>query len=299
MLLPPSARTVHIRLWWRIRQGIMRSTQFETPMRNHPTGLISCQVALLLAWLCVSPAGLTADTTNAPASGPVDFASPALLTGTLYAIGSDRKEILFTFRRTATRSGSTVNVQRQFLATNGTVAAEEDVTYDSGRLVSFQMREFQAQVSGAIQILPDPRDPARQKLVISYGRGLTPPKGSAASLPPDLVIDDTLYPFMMAHWDELMRGDAVKFHFVSLEHERTFEFRLVKSGEFVQDGRTVEQIKMEPVSIIVSHLVDPLVFNLERDGARRILSYTGRTTPRVKKGKAWKYLDAETVFDWQ
>jgi hypothetical protein len=267
-------------------------------MRNHPAGLISCRVALFLAWLCVIPACFAADTADAPASGPVDFASPALLTGTLYAISSDRKEILFTFRRTATRSGPTVNVQRQFLATNGAVAAEEDVTYDSGRLVSFQMREFQAQVSGSIQILPDPRDPARQKLVISYGHGLTPTNGDTQKLPFDLVIDDTLYPFMMAHWDGLMRGDAVKFHFVSLEHERTFEFRLMKTGESVQDGRTVEQIKMEPVSIIVSHLVDPLLFNVEKDGARRILSYTGRTTPRVKKGKAWKYLDAETVFDW-
>jgi hypothetical protein len=268
-------------------------------MRNHPASLISCRVALLLGWLCASPACFAADTTNAPASGPLDFASPALLTGTLYAIGSDRKEILFIFRRTATRSGSTVNVQRQFLSTNGTVVAEEDVAYDSGRLVSFQMREFQSQVSGAIQILPDPRDPARQKLVISYGRGLTPAKGDPQKLPSDLVIDDTLYPFMMAHWDDLMRGDTVKFHFVSLEHERTFEFRLLKTGEFVQDGRAVEQIRMEPVNIIVSHLVDPLVFNVEKDGAHRILSYIGRTTPRVKKGRAWKYLDTETVFDWK
>jgi len=254
---------------------------------------------VLLAWLAAVPAGFAADTTNAPVATPYDFASPALLAGTLYAIGSGRKEILYSFRRTATRSGSIVNVQRQFFGTNGAVAAEEDVTYDSGQLVSLQMQEFQAQVSGAIQILPDPKVPARWKLVISYGRGLTPAKGDAQKLPPDLVIDDTLYPFMMARWDELMRGDAVKFHFVSLEHERTFEFRLVKSGESMQDGRTVEQIRMEPVSLIVSHLIDPLIFTVEKDGARRILSYTGRTTPRVKKGKAWKYLDAETVFDWQ
>jgi hypothetical protein len=40
------------------------------------------------------------------------------------------------------------------------------------------------------------------------------------------------------------------------------------------------------------------MFTVEKDGAHRILSYIGRTTPRVQKGKAWKYLDAETVFDW-
>jgi hypothetical protein len=268
-------------------------------MRNHPAGLNSCRVALLVAWLSVIPAGFAADTTTAPAAAPYDFASPALLTGTLYAIGSARTNLLFTFRRTATRSGSTVSVQRQFLGTNGAVAAEEDATYESGRLVSFQMREYQAQVSGVIQILPDPRDPARQNLILGYGPGLTPPPGSSQKLPPDTVTDDNLYPFMMAHWDDLMQTNAVKFNFISLEKKRTFGFRFVKAAESVQDGRTVEQIRMEPVNIFVAHLIDPLLFTVERDGAHRILSYTGRTTPRIKKGKVWKYLDAETVFDWQ
>jgi hypothetical protein len=268
-------------------------------MRKYCLASTALRVALLAAALSASPAGFAAGTGNPPSAEPYDFAAPQLLTGKLYTIGSGRKEVLYTFRRTATRSGSTVSVQRQFLGTNGVVVAVENVVYESGRLVSFQMQEFQAQVSGAVQIVPDPENPARQKLVIGYGRGLTPPKGEAAKLPPDTLFDDTLYPFMIAHWDDLMRGDSVKFRFISLEWKRTFAFRFVKTAELVQDGRTVEQIKMEPVSVVVSHLVDPLVFNVEKDGAHHILSYIGRTTPRVKKGKAWKYLDAETVFDWQ
>ena len=232
-------------------------------------------------------------------AGAFDYAEPRLFTGTLYEIGSDRKKALYTFRRTATRSGSTVNVEREFLGTNGSIAAVEKVVYESGRLVSFQMQEFQAQVSGAVQIAPDPKNPARQKLIISYGHGLTPPKGDAQNLQPATVFDDTVYPFMMLHWDDLMRGDAVLFPFISLEHERTFMFRMVKTGEFVQDGRTVDQIRMEPTGLIVSRLVNPLIFTVEKDSPHHILSYTGRTTPRVKKGKSWKYLDAETVFDWK
>jgi hypothetical protein len=259
--------------------------------------LVACRVALLAAWLCGIPAAFADDAAQQLES--FDYAKPKLFTGTLYEIGSGQKTVLYTFRRTAVRSGSTVNVQRQFFTTNGSVAAVENFVYESGRLVSFQMREFQAQVSGAIQIVPDPKNPGLQKLIISYGRGLTPPKGDSQNLPPDTVIDDTLYPFMMAHWDELMQGQAVKFHFVSLEHERTFEFSFVKTGESLQNGRTVEQIKMEPVSVFVSTFIDPLVFVVEKDGPRHILSYTGRTTPRIKKGKSWKYLDAETVFDWK
>jgi hypothetical protein len=257
------------------------------------------RLMLLALWLSAIPTAL-ADGTAPPATPEAyDYAKPALFTGTLYEIGSDRKKVLYTFQRTATRSGSTVHVKRQFLDTNGAVAAVENALYESNQLVSFEMQEFQARVSGAIRIAPDPKKPARQQILISYGHGLNPPKGDAQELQPDTLVDDTLYPFLLAHWDNLMRGDAVKFRFVSLEWERTFMFRFVKTAESERNGRTVELIKMEPVSRLVAHLVNPLIFTVEKDGPHHILSYTGRTTPRIQKGKSWKYLDAETVFDWK
>ena len=255
-------------------------------------------VSIVLLWLSFVPMAFAADAALPTSLESYDYAEPKLFTGTLYEIGSDRKKALYTFRRTATHSGSTVHVERDFLDTNGTLAAVEKVVYDSGRLVSFQMQELQAQVSGAVAIGPDPGHPDHPLLFISYANGLSPPKGDAQKFQPDTVFDDTVYPFMMAHWDELMRGDTVKFRFISLEHERTFMFRMVKAGESVKDGRTVEQIRMEPTGLIVSRLVNPLLFTVEKDSPHHILSYTGRTTPRVKKGKSWKYLDAETVFDW-
>jgi hypothetical protein len=253
----------------------------------------------VLLWLSISPAGFAADTARLASLESFDYAEPKLFTGTLYEIGSDRKTILYTFRRTATSSNSTVHVEREFLGTNGFVAAVEKAEYESGRLVSFQMQEFQAQISGTVQVAPDPNNPQRQQIFISCAHGLNPPKGDAQNLLPDTLTDDTIYPFMMVHWDDLMRGEAVKFRFISLEHERTFMFRLVKTGESVWHGRTVEQIRMEPTGLIVARLVNPLIFTVEKDSPHRILSYIGRTTPRVKKGKTWKYLDAETVFDWQ
>ena len=253
-------------------------------------------VLLALYWAGMPP-GHAAGTAPPTASAVYDYAEPKLFTGTLYAIGSNRKTVLFTFRRTATRSGSTVHVEREFLATNGTVAAVEKVLYESNGLVSFEMQEFQAKVSGSVQIDSDPKDSSRPKIIVGYTRGLNPPKGHARTLQPNTVIDDTLYPFMMAHWDDLMRGDAVKFRFVSLEWERTFEFRLVKAGESVQNGQPVVQIRMEPTGMFVAKLVNPLLFTVSKNSPHRILSYIGRTTPRIKKGNSWKYLDAETVFN--
>jgi len=278
---------------------MMSRVRFAVPMKKYPADLIltACRMMPVILWLSALPAGLAADTASPARTAAYDYAEPRLLTGTLYAIGSERKTVLFTFRRTAACSNAVVHVERRFFETNGALAAEEKVVYASNRLVSFQMQEFQERVSGAVHIEPDPRNPDRQKLFIGFGRGLTPPKGDAQKLPPDTLTDDTLYPFLLAHWDGLMRGDAVKFRFISLEWERTFEFRFVKGGESVQPGGPVVQIRMEPTGMFVAKLVDPLVFTLEKNGPHHILSYIGRTTPRIKKGKSWKYLDAETVFN--
>jgi hypothetical protein len=268
-------------------------------MKKYPgffwTGWI-IPAALLAA---IIPSAYAGDTAGPAASEPFDYAKPALFTGTVYEAGSQEKKVLFTFERTATRSNSTVRVERQFVRPDGLVAATEDIVYESGRLVSLQMKEFQAKVSGAIQISPDPEDPAGQKIYISYGHGLEPARGESRELLPDTEVDDTIYPFMLAHWEELMGGKPVKFHFVSLEWKTVFGFRLVRTGESVLNGRTVEQIKMEPTSRLIAKLVDPLCFTIEKDTPHRVIQYAGRTTPRIKKGKSWKYLDADTVFDWK
>ena len=255
---------------------------------------------LVLVGLCFSlhPAVRAADPVPPIPAAPFDFANPKLLTGTLYATGSSSEKVLYRFQRTATQEGHTVRVERKFTDPDGSVAAVEHVVYESGQLTAYEMKEFQAGVSGTIEIAPDPKNRARQKLFIGYTNGLTPPKGSAQTLPDNLVIDDTLYPFMLAHWDELMKGHAVKFHFVSLEMKKAYGFRLVKAGQTTMHGHTHIQIKMEPSNPFVTLAVNPLIFTVEKEGDHRMVSYLGRTTPRVKKGEAWKYLDAETVFDW-
>ena len=208
------------------------------------------------------------------------------------------QKILYTFRRIAVHSGATVQVERQFFRTNGLMAAVDKVAYESNQVVAYRMQEFQARVSGAVRVAPDPKDPAQQQIFISYGPGLVPPKGYAQNLPSDIVYDDTVYPFMMAHWNALMRGDTVKFHFISFEWERTFMFQFVKTGESVQHNQPVVQITMQPVSMFIAPFVDPLIFTVEKASPHRILSYIGRTTPRIQKGDSWKYLDAETVFNY-
>ena len=238
--------------------------------------------------------------TNTASTEAFDYAQPALLTGTIYETGSAHKKILFKFARTATRSGSTVRVERKFTLPDGTTAATENITYESGQMVSCEIKELQAGLWGTIQIQGDPKKPARQKITISHGHdGDAKKTGTTEDMSKDVLIDDTIYPFILAHWGELMRGASVKFRFVSLEWEKTFGFKFSKEGESTRDGTPVVTVRMEPTNVLVAHFMNPLIFTLEKNGPHRVVEYIGRTTPRIQSGKSWKYLDADTVFDWK
>src|SRR4051794_31245972 len=81
-------------------------------------------------------------TSSLGASGN-DYFEPAHLTGTIYEIGATPSRILFTFRRTATRSGSTIRVVREYFTPAGSIAAREVAVYEHGKLLSYELEELQ------------------------------------------------------------------------------------------------------------------------------------------------------------
>ncbi len=260
---------------------------------------VSCpgKLRVLLLLIVCFVRGLAAGEDDRASSEPFDYANPPLLTGTIYAIGTTN--VLFTFRRSATRSGNTVRVERLFNLPNNQVAAVEHIVYESGRLDSYEMNDLQAGLSGTIKIDADADHPGRQKLIINYHHGAVAKRKSVEDLPKDLLIDDSIYPFILAHWDELMQGAPLKFSMVSLEREKTFVLTLRKTNAVKPNSRPMVWLKMTPANRIVAHFVNPIYFRLEPDGPHRILEYIGRTVPRTKKGGSWNYLDADTVFDWK
>ena len=105
--------------------------------------------------------------------------------------------------------------------------------------------------------------------------------------------------FIASHWDALMRGSAAKFRYIVPSRKETVGFKLIKESELTWEGKPAVRIKMEPTSIIIAQLVDPLFFVVEQKGMHRIFEYIGRTTPVIKSGNKWKDLDAVTVFEWK
>lgn len=267
-----------------------------TKLYARPAGKLKLFILLAL-WFA---RGLAAADDYGVPSGPFDYADPPLLTGTVYAVGSNQTNVLFTFRRTATRSGKTIRVERLFKCPDGRAAVEEHVTYESGRLDSYEIRDIRAGLWGTIDIIPGPDNPGKQMLIIAHGRGaVVKEKSVEKELPKEMLIDDTIYPFILSHWADLMQGTSLRFCMPSLERDRIFTFVLRKTKESVLNGNAVLWFKMTPASFIVAQFISPIFFCIEAKAPHRIFEYIGRTAPRIKKGDSWKFVDADTVFDWK
>ena len=227
-----------------------------------------------------------------------NYLEPKLLTGSIYDKPGGR--LLFTFRRTAAQTGDVVSVVREFHDSGGSMASQERVHYERGRLVRFELDERQTAARGNARL--EPIGNQRQRIHFQYttrsGRSeKTRQKTETVSDQP--LISDMLPGLITKHWDELTRGDTVKFRYIVVPRLETIAFKLKRESSAELRGKKVVRIKMEPASRLLAQFVDPLVFTVEADPPHRILQYWGRTTPKLRSGQSWNDLDALTIFNWE
>lgn len=221
----------------------------------------------------------------------VDFLEPEVLTGTVYA-DSTLERVLFTFRRTATRSDSTVQVLRDFSLPDGTLAARERVVYQGSQLKSFSLQDFQIGSKGSAVV-----QPGEAKMNFQFALGATRRNGNE-KFSDQIVVNDMVGPFIATHWNALASGEVLKCRFVSIPRAQTVGFKFFKESETTWRGKPVMIVKAQPTSILIAQLVAPLHFVVDKAGRHHVLEYTGRTTPKFRKNGKWEDLDAVTVIDW-
>lgn len=228
------------------------------------------------------------------AGSRIDYLEPKAFTGKIYSDAS-LKQVLFTFRRTATNSGSEIHVVRDFNLPNGKLAAREQVVYDGSQLKSLVLEEFQTGADGTAKVESIGGEP---KIDFNYTDGSTKKTGSE-KYQDEILTSDMVGPFIAAHFDEIAKGSVVKCRLISVSRAETVGFKFIKESDTTWNGKPALMITLQPSSIIIAHLVDPLHFVVEKDGMHRVLQYTGRTTPSIQKNGKWEDLDAVTVFDWK
>jgi hypothetical protein len=226
-----------------------------------------------------------------------DYLPPKLLTGSIYDKPGGR--LLFTFRRAATQTGDVVSVLREFNNPDGSLASVERVRYERGRLVRFDLDERQIGATGnaRVELLPN----QRQRILFQYttrSSRANRPKQETETLREQVLINDMIPYFVVEHWDELARGDTVKFRYIVVPRLETIGFKLRRESAAELQGKKMVRLKMEPASRFIAQFVDPLVFTVEADPPHRIFQYWGRTTPKIRSGQSWNDLDALNVYNW-
>ena len=225
---------------------------------------------------------------------------PEYLEGGIYAQGAEPRQLLFRFKRVATRSGSTLNVDRDFTYPDGRVAAREHIVYLGNSLASYELEELQVGATGSARIHAATEGAGKSVIEFQFSPSSSErTKQRTEALAGTALIADMVGPFLTAHWDSLMRGEKVKGRYLVVQRKETVGFTFIKVAQGTAENERTTTIKMEPTSTVIGLLVRPLFFTVQKDSPHRVLRYLGRTTPKVKVGNKWEDLDAITVFDWQ
>jgi hypothetical protein len=230
------------------------------------------------------------------------YEEPKVLTGEIFAAGSDPQKLLFKFKRVATRNGQTLDVVREYSYPDGKLAAREHVVYKGNALVLFELEETQSGGKGSARVFRESGKGDLGKIEFDYTKGPDPnarTKPRSEPLAPDVLVADMIGPFLRDNWERLARGEKVKCRYIVVPRRETVGFTFVKESDSTWHGRDVMILRMEPTSRLLSALVNPLFFTIEKQPPHRVLQYVGRTTPKIAAGSKWKDLDALTVFDWQ
>jgi len=256
-----------------------------------------------MVWILMPGAGVfpatAPDTLQHPGGGPLKYEEPSHLTGAIYSQGSDSRKLLFNFQREATRTGDRLAVQRDYTDPDGRLAARERAVYEGNDLVFYELKEPLTGTGGSATIHRDLKNPV-QGSVEFQGSQDTEGKAKAHTEPlkANTLVNDMIAPFLVSHWDQLMDGQKVSCRYIVVPRKETVGFTFVRDSETTWHDRRVVILKMEPSSLFISALVDPLYFTMEKSPPHRVLQYVGRTTPKIEAGGKWKDLDAVTVFDW-
>lgn len=250
-------------------------------------------ISILIAMALSPGVGQCANPPSPPAS-MLQYDEPGTLTASIFS--QERSNLCFRFKRTATRDGANLNVVREYTDTKGKLAARETVVYHENNLVSFELDDPVTGAKGSATIRRAAGNSAAATIEFQYAANFAArarPKVHTEKMSGDSVVNDMVGPFLLSHWDALMKG-KVNCRYLVLSRLETVGFTFTRDSE----RANLVIVKMEPTSRIIAAMVSPLYFTIEKAPPHRVLEYTGRTTPKIQVNGKLKDFDALTVINW-
>ena len=111
----------------------------------------------------------------------------------------------------------------------------------------------------------------------------------------DFIVASTLVKYMQNNWEKIAKGEAVKARLGVLDRQETVGFQFKKESDKEIAGAPGIIVKMKPSSVIISALVNPLMFGFSADG-KTLHELEGRVSAKQNVDGKFKDLDGFTVY---
>jgi hypothetical protein len=213
-------------------------------------------------------------------------------TGELFEMDSKRAVKVFDYEHsTSDKEDGLKEVTGAFKDLKGELAFEEKALIKGSELIKDEIDQRQLKQKATIEKVD-------KEIVFTLTDSDGKTKTSREKFKGSLVVAATFSPWVRDHWEQLVKGEKIEFRYGVWNRQETVGFELFKVSEEIIDEKKTFKFKMKASSFIIAALVDPIYFTYS-DKGERLLSYVGRTSPKLPKDKGgWKDFDAEIVYHY-
>ncbi|MEQ8288667.1 MAG: hypothetical protein RIB78_02975 [Gammaproteobacteria bacterium] len=194
-----------------------------------------------------------------------------------YAYDIDSGELLYSESHYETfQDGRIVSDKVTYRDTEGNVFAEKEVDYSGSPVMpDFNLQNF---ATGHQEIASKLESELR---VVFTPNEETSPQSETIPLPEQGIIDAGFDRFIVEHWQELVEGKQMVRKMLIPSLKKFIDFRIYQSRVDSESGK--RELTVEPNSVLIRFLADPLLLEYELDQPR-LLSYEGKSNMRNEKG---------------
>lgn len=194
-------------------------------------------------------------------------------------------EALYTYTLQRTVDGERVQWNARFLDSKAGEVAVETTRTESGRLVSYHLKQPMQDEEAEMRATPE-------QVHFRYRRGdkwqEAKEKNSPETIAPPQIVD-----WAQRHWDKIAKGETVFVRLAVPDRLETFGFRYRKQASN-ETGRML--VEFTPSSFLIRQFA-PSVELLFDEKSRKLLRLRGPSFLKKMEKGAWVPLSAEFRFD--
>lgn len=216
------------------------------------------------------------------ASFSVFAAEKVISTGVVY--DPSGKEKMFTYERYQDVQGDKILGRAVYKDLKGDTLVEEKIETLKGELVRYDMDQKQLKQKAWIDVKDGKATFNLKKFrKRNYPQTITKPE--------NFIVGLQIVPFVKKNWKSISEGKEHEVKLGVWHRQEAITFDIKKDS--AKNGQMV--VKMQPASMFIKAVVSPIYFTFDGK-TQNLISYKGRTTPKVKRGRSYHDFDALTKY---